>query len=191
MPLHSPHNQGKKSMRHFLASVAVFALVGSLSSEARADKVSVSGTHLCCPQCEKSAKDCLSKVDGVSDVKTVAKEKSITFTAKDEKTAADGVRALFAAGFYGSAKSDGKELKVETQEVKKGNVSDTVTVKDVHVCCRSCKDGIGKALKDANATISYEGDGVLKRVMIKGKDLDQAQMLYLLQKAGYHGTVEK
>jgi len=177
-------------MRQFLvAAVATVAFAGLSLGQARADKVELKGTHLCCGNCVKSAKAVLDKVDGVSDADADKDTKTVTFTAKDEKAAAAGIKALTDAGFFGKATKDDKEYKIKTPEVKKGTKADAVTVKGVHVCCDTCKDTIEKTLKDL--TVTYEGKGAVKTVKIEGKDLDKADILEALRKAGFNGTVEK
>jgi copper chaperone CopZ len=177
-------------MRHFLAAaVATVALAGLAIGQARAEKVEIKGAHICCGNCVKAAKEVLGKVDGVSDAAADAKEKTVTFTAKDDKAAAAGIKALVDSGIFGTATKDGKEYKIEVPEVKKGSKADSVTVKDVHACCGMCKKAIGEVLKDLKVT--YEGDGAAKTIKIEGKDLDKADILASLRKAGFNGTVDK
>ena len=134
-------------MRQFLvAAVATAAFAGLSLGQARADKVELKGAHLCCGNCVKTAKAVLDKVDGVSDADADKDTKTVTFTAKDDKAAAAGVKALLDAGFFGKAAKDGKDYKIDTPEVKKGTKADAVTVKNVHVCCDSCKDAIETTL---------------------------------------------
>jgi periplasmic mercuric ion binding protein len=175
-------------MRQYLiAAVATVAMAGFGLSQARADKVELKDTHLCCGNCVKAVGETLKKVDGVSDANCDQKARTVTFTAKDEKVAGAALKALADAGFYGSATKDGKEFKVEVAEVKKGTKADTVTVTDVHVCCGMCKQGVAKALKDLK--ISYDGDGAQKSVKVEGKDLDKADIIDALRKAGFNGKV--
>ncbi len=173
-------------MRQFvIAAVASIALVGLSLGQASAAKVEFKGTHLCCPKCVSTVKEVLAKVDGVSDVATDQKAGTVTFTAKDDKVAGAGIKALVDNGFFGAATVDGKESKIETPEVKKGTKADSVEVKDVHVCCGRCKMGVAKALPDLK--ISYDGDGVMLTVKCEGKDLDKAVILEALRKAGFNG----
>jgi copper chaperone CopZ len=172
-----------------IAAVATVALAGLSLGQARADKVELKGTHLCCPKCITTVKDVLGKVDGVSDAEADKETKTVTFTAKDEKAATAGIKALVEAGFFGTATREGKEVKIDTPEVKKGTKADSVTVKDVHVCCGQCKQAVAKTLKDLK--LSYDGDGVQKTLTVEGKDLDKADILAALRKAGYNGSVEK
>ena len=83
--------------------------------------------------------------------KPKCKTKTVKFTAKDEKAAKAGFKALVDGGFFGSATSGGKELKVESTGGEEGDKEPTpVVVKNVHVCCGQCQNGIPKAtFKDA------------------------------------------
>ena len=72
-------------MRHFLvAAVATVALAGFGFSQARADKVELKDTHLCCPMCVKAVGEVLKGVDGVSDAACDREKKTVTFTAMVE-----------------------------------------------------------------------------------------------------------
>jgi hypothetical protein len=136
--------------------------------------------------CEKGAKDALAKVDGVSDVACVRKDKIVTFTAKDDKAATAGVKALLEAGYFGTATNEGKEIKVEVATPKKDDKADDVTVKNVHVCCPACKKAISGLFEGSKVDFPDKG-----QVKISGKDLDKATVLDALRKAGFNGTIEK
>ena len=73
--------------------------------------------------------------------------------------------------------------------MKKGTKADSVTVKDVHVCCMQCKKAIEGLFKDAK--VSYEGPGAVKAVTIAGKDVDKGDVIETLRKAGFNGSVAK
>jgi len=121
-----------KLIAGILASLAAVTLsVGT----AAADNVEVKGPHICCQQCVNVVNKILGGVDGVSNIKADAKTKTVTFTAKDAAATTAGINALIKGGFSGSATSDGKEVKVDLPAVPKGEKVETVTVKDVHVCC--------------------------------------------------------
>lgn len=172
--------------QRFVAIVAAIATVGLAANTARADKVEVKGPHVCCMRCVTVIKGFLGKVEGVSDVQA-AKDAPVTFTAKDEKAAVAGVKALIDNGFFGTATRDGKELKVDAAAAK-SEKADTVTVKDVHSCCKLCRDAITGLFKEAKVT--FEGAGPQQTVKIEGKDLDKAKVLEALRKTGFNGKVE-
>lgn len=137
----------------FTILFAGLAVVALMASNASADKVEVKGPHICCAQCVNVVGKILGGVDGVSEVNADAKTKTVTFTAKDAVTAKAGINALIKAGFNGQATSDGKEVKIELPAVAKGDKVDSVTVKDVHVCCGACQSAINKLFKDRKSVV--------------------------------------
>jgi hypothetical protein len=169
----------------FIATAAVVGLVLA-AGLAEAGKVEVKGPHLCCKQCVTIAGGILAKVDGVSGAACDTTTKTITFTAKDAKAAAAGVKALMEGGFFGAATDDGKEIKVDVP--KPTGKADAVTVKAVHVCCGQCQKAITALFKDA--TVSF-GEGKPQRdVKISGKGLDKSAVMETLRKAGFNGQID-
>jgi hypothetical protein len=174
-----------------MRSVVVCVAVGAFLwvNGAHAGSVEVKGIHLCCNNCVKQAGGILSKVEGVSDAKCDRDSKTVTFSAKDSKSAAAGVKALMDGGFFGTATEDGKDIKVAAAAPKSGEKANEVTVTQVHVCCKSCQTAIAGLFKGAE--VEYSGVGPQKAVKVTGKDLDKAEVLATLRKAGFNGTVEK
>ena len=170
-------------------SVALGLAVVFFVGQAGASEVSVKGPHICCPQCVTVVGKILAKVDGVSDVQASAKTKTVTFTAKDDAAAKAGYKALLDGGFFGSATNDGKEIKLDIASPKKGDKLEVVSVKDVHVCCGACKNGIKALFKDAK--ITYQGTGPQLTVRIEGSDLYPGTVIEALRKGGFNGTLEK
>jgi copper chaperone CopZ len=170
-----------------IAFVGLAAFV--MAGPAVASEVEVKGPHICCKQCVKAVGGILSKVDGVSDAKCDIKGKTVTFTATDEKAAKAGVKALFDGGFFGAVTNDGKELKLDVGGAKKGDKVDKVTVKGVHACCGQCNKAIKGLFKDSTVTI--EGEGAQRTIVIEGGELYRGTVLQALRKAGFNGNVEK
>lgn len=176
-------------MRYLLGILAAGLAAVLLAGSVVASEVEVKGPHICCGQCVKAVGGILAKVDGVSDAKCDTKGKIVTFTAKDEKAAKAGVKALFDGGFYGSATNDGKELKVAVAGVKKGGKADKISVKGVHACCPQCHNAIKKLFKDSTVTI--DGTGPQRTIVIEGGEIYQGTVLEALRKAGFNGNIEK
>jgi len=175
-------------MRRLFVTLAAVVLGFLCSDTARADKVEVKGVHLCCAQCVTNVANTLKKVEGVTDAKCDRAAKTVSFTAKDDKVATAAVKALADAGFYGAATDDGKEIKIELASPKKGEKADAVTVEHIHVCCGQCKRMIEGIFKDTKVEVT--GTGPIKTVTITGKELDKAEVLEALRKAGFNGTVK-
>jgi copper chaperone CopZ len=164
----------------------ILAVAALCASQATAEKVEVKGPHICCKQCVKIVGGILAKVDGVSDASCSIPDKTIAFTAKDEKAAKAGLKAILDGGFFGSATCDGKDLKVTVAGAQKGKAN-TVTITDVHVCCGMCVTAVKGAVK----TATFEGKGPQKTVIVSGTDLNPADVLDSLRKAGFNGKVQK
>ncbi|HXG08750.1 MAG TPA: heavy metal-associated domain-containing protein [Gemmataceae bacterium] len=175
-------------MRQLFVAVAAIAGLGLLTGLTQAGKVEVKGAHLCCNQCVKIVGATLAKVDGVSEAKCDRDTRTVTFTAKDSKAATAGVKALFDAGFFGTATEDGKPIKLEEATPRKGERANEVTVKAVHVCCKQCQNAIDALFKDGK--VSYEGKGPQRDVKVSGTGLDKAEVLETLRKAGFNGKVD-
>jgi mercuric ion binding protein len=175
----------------FLALVATSAVAGLCVGRAEAGKVEVKGVHLCCGSCTKAVGATLKTVDGVTDAKCDTKTKTVTFTTKDEKATTAAVTALFASGFFGTATDDGKEVKVETETPKKGEKADEVVIKGVHACCPACQGAIKKTLPEGTKAAFGDKEGAQVTVTLTGKDLDKADILEALHKAGFNGKIEK
>ena len=171
-------------MRHMvLATAALIAAVALGAGTAQAGKVEIKGAHVCCPNCVKAVKAVLANVDGVSDADAV-KKGSITFTAKDDKATTAALTALANAGFLGTATDDGKDVKIDLDSPKKGDKADDVVV-DTHVCCDNCKATLTGLFPDAKVSFPAKG-----KVEIKSKDLDKADVIDALRKAGFNGKIE-
>jgi periplasmic mercuric ion binding protein len=171
--------------RLFVSALIAIAGVVAGSVPARADSVEVSGVHLCCGRCVTAATQAVGKVDGISDAKGDRAAKKVTFTAKDESAAKAARTALADAGFYGTFKVDGKDLTAEPAGEKKADKVDEVTVKNVHICCNACKTGATKLFKDAK--VEFPETNTVK---VTGKDLNAADIVEILHKAGFGGKID-
>ncbi len=69
--------------------------------DAKADKITIAGVHLCCPACYKAAEKALEPVDGVTAVTADKKHKTLEVTGKNVDVNA-ALTALFKAGFQAS-----------------------------------------------------------------------------------------
>ena len=173
-------------MRSFLAILVSGLVAGSLSA-GDGGSVEVKGPHICCAQCVRIVNQILGSVDGVSDVKPDSKTRSVSYKARDTKAAEAGLKALVEGGFYGQATLAGKELPTTVSAPAKGAQAAKVTVKEVHVCCGACQKAINKLFD--GATVSYEGPGPKRTVVIAGSNLTTGQIIEALRKGGFNGTV--
>lgn len=170
-------------------SLGGLALLLLSAGNAFASNVEVKGAHICCAQCVKVVAKILSGVDGVSDVKSDVKTKTVTFTAKNAAAAKAGFKALTDGGFFGTATEDGKALKADVAPVTKSEKVNSITVKNVHVCCGLCQKAVKATFPDAK--VGFEGDGAQRTVTIEGTGLERSAVIDALRKAGFNGTIEK
>lgn len=169
-------------------TLAMFALLVTVSA-VQAGEVTVKGVHLCCGSCVRGVAKALDGVDGVSDVASDRKAKTVTFTATDDKAAQAGVDALAKGGFHGTATHGDKKVAFPASGAKKGATADEVTFTNVHLCCGACVTGAKKALAGVKAEFSADRKG--SSVTLKGSDIDVAAAAAALNAAGFHATVKK
>jgi len=171
-------------VRQLLIAAAAVALAGLSAGAARADKWEMKNVHLCCPSCVKAAEGILAKVDGVSDVKADRAKKTISFTAKDYKAAGAAYQALTDGGFYGEASNDSSK-PLSLADPPKADKAGEVTVKNVHICCNSCKKAVTGLFEGSKVEFPAKNE-----VKITGKDLDKVKVIQTLRKAGFNGKAE-
>jgi copper chaperone CopZ len=172
----------------FVVAVAAVASVVVLQASAGGGKTGeIKGSHICCGMCVKIVEGMLAKVDGLSDVKVDKGSKTVTFTAKDKKTAEKAVAAMYEGGFSGAAKYG--DANITPAAAKLDGKAKEVTVKNVHACCGQCV----KALKATfpGAEVKVDGKGPQKDVHISGTDLSLSEVMQKLHEAGFNGKIEK
>ncbi|SFH58041.1 heavy-metal-associated domain-containing protein [Planctomicrobium piriforme] len=75
----------------------------AVDPSAKKNTVEISGMHLCCAGCTKSAEAALKAVTGVKSVSAEAKQGKMTVKG-DNVSLADTLKALHEAGFHGTVK---------------------------------------------------------------------------------------
>lgn len=171
-----------------LGLLAALAALTAGQAEPTAAKVEIKNVHLCCKHTVDRTHAGLTAVPGLTDVKCDLETKTVTFLARDEKAAQAGIRFLTEEGFCVQATMDGKALASKVVMPAAGAKADLVTVRDVHVCCKPCQNAITDLFRDAK--VSFAKQGVRRDVLVSGKDLDKAQVLETLNKAGFTGKVK-
>jgi copper chaperone CopZ len=173
-------------MRMLMMSLFGAAILGQLAPAGGGPSVcKFEGLHLCCKGCEKAVQEVLGGVKGVSNVVCDRAAKTVTFKAKDDKTADEAVGALTNAGFHFQVTIGDKKLEVTTSPT--GLKSDQVVIRNVHACCEDCEKAIQGLFKDSKVTFVRQGPQ--KDVTIAGKDLDADAVLRQLEGAGFHGVI--
>ena len=169
-------------------SLSVCALLLAVTA-VQAGDVTVKGVHLCCPACVKGVAKALGDVDGVSGAACDRADKTVTFSATDDKAAKAGIAALAEAGFHGAASHGDKKLDFPASGAKKGDKADKIVLTNVHLCCGACVKGVSKALEDIKAEAAC--DRKESTVTLTGSDIDVSAAVAALNKAGYHAKVKK
>jgi copper chaperone CopZ len=170
-----------KTLNAFTIALAVTAFPAVLSAE----DVSLSHTHLCCGQCVKAVAGTLKKVKGVSDAKCDRAGKTVTFKATNKKTAQAGLNALVRAGFYGTAKVDGKAAKLPARKIKAGTKAAKANFVGAHLCCGACAKAVEKAAKSVSGVSEVTVDRKKRTISVSGTDVDVAAVIAALNKAGF------
>lgn len=165
-----------------IASFVCFVTAASLQAET---KVTVSKTHLCCPQCLTGVEAALKDVEGIKH-KSSQEAKTIEITAESDEAAQKAVDALAAAGFYGTTDSD--KIKYKDVAVPEGEVA-RLEIAGVHNCCGACAN----ALKKAVAIDGVTGNTIKAKetaFVVEGK-FNAKQLVKALLDAGFYVQVKK
>jgi copper chaperone CopZ len=169
-----------------LLSLAAGALFLTASAASAETKVTISGTHLCCPQCVKIVGETLKDVSGVTG-QCNQKEGTIALSAADDATVQKAVDALAKAGFYG--KTDNDKIKYKPVDAPKGKVQ-KLDVSGVHNCCGACTKAIKAALKDVKGVTSDNVTAKKDAFVVEG-DFEPADVVKSLLDAGFYVELKK
>ena len=171
-------------MRLIVSALCVFFLAATQLFGEEV-KVTVSKTHLCCMACLNAVDKTLGGVEGVKH-QADQKEKTITVTATDVKSAKAALEALAKAGFYGelAASADAKELKFAPSEAPKGKVT-RLEVSGVHNCCGACTRTIKEAVRKV-AGVTNENVKARETSFVVEGDFNAAEVAESLLKAGFY-----
>jgi len=174
-------------MRRYILPVAVSFACTFIAAALQAEtKITITKTHLCCPQCITAVKTTLKDVPGVTH--TASQEtKSIEITAESDEAAQKAVNALAAAGFYGAI--DSKTVTYKLAEAPKGDVK-RLEVVGVHNCCGACTQAIKKALSTVEGVTANTAKPKAESFVIEGKFSAEKAIQALLD-AGFCAQVKK
>jgi mercuric ion binding protein len=171
------------TMKTALSLFAGFAFI--LSASAADVSVTLSNVHLCCKKCVNGVNKALKPVDG--DTATVDQDAgTVQITGPDTATVQKGVDALVAAGYFGT--SSDPSIKVDASTGASGKQVQTLEVKGVHVCCKSCVKAINEAVMGVPGVTGDTAAPGAKTFEVTGNFNDQA-VFDALQKIGVTGKV--
>ena len=174
-------------MRRFIPVIGASFVCTFLTTALQAEtKVTITKTHLCCPQCITAVKTTLKDVPGVTH--TASQEtKSIEITAESDEAAQKAVDALAKAGFYGAI--DSKTVTYKLADAPKGEV-ERLEVVGVHNCCGACTQAIKKALSTVDGVTANTAKPKAESFVIEGKFSAEKAIKALLD-AGFCAQVKK
>lgn len=169
-----------------LLTLAAAALFLTGSAALAETKVTISDTHLCCPQCVKIVGETLKGVSGANG-ECNQKARTITITAADDATVQKAVDALAEAGFHG--KTDNDKIKYKPVDAPKGKVQ-KLEVSGVHNCCGMCTKVIKETLKDVPGVTSDNVTAKKDSFVVEG-DFEAGAVVKSLLDAGFYVQLKK
>lgn len=173
-------------MQRFLGGlVALFATSLMAATAAAEDvKVVVKKTHMCCPRCEKTVAEVLTK----AGVKGAGNKENgtIEFTAPDKTMAQKALDDVVAAGFHGIV--DDPDLKVKDDSGAKAGKVSSVKLKGLHNCCGMCNTTIKKTVKQVTGVASDDAKVNSETLTVTG-EFDVKDLIKALNDAGFHAKV--
>ncbi|HEX5104068.1 MAG TPA: hypothetical protein VFV87_09675 [Pirellulaceae bacterium] len=169
----------------FIAVSSALCL-GSSGTLVAETKVTISKTHLCCPQCLTGVAAALKDVDGVTH-KCDQKAKTIELAAESDAAAQKAVDALAAAGFYGATDSD--TVKYKAVEAPEGEL-ERLEVAGIHNCCGACTVAIKKAIDTVDGTTANTVKAKESKFVVEGK-FSAEKLVQALLDAGFYVQVKK
>ena len=111
----------------------------------------------------------------------------MTIKAPSGKAAQTALRAVLASGFYGV--SDHETLKIA--ELKEDDfTTDTMVVRDSHLCCRGCVKAFTKAVEGVDGVEDVEAKEGATRVSVKGEGFKPYEVMKALREVGMGGSFQ-
>lgn len=174
------------------AAALALALVGWTGNSGHAaEKVTLTGVHICCKGCAAAIEKAVAKAAGDEkhpvDVKCAvdAEKGSVELTGGDVKALQAGIDQIAAAGFHGKRSS--KDVKWPKAKLPEGKVA-RLELTGVHNCCGACAKAIKAALAEVDGV---KGDTVKAKessFVVEG-DFEPQAVVKALRKAGFHASV--
>ena len=148
--------------------------------------VTLSGVHLCCGDCVDAVVAAKEHdkvaVDPAVEISASRSDGTVTIKAPSGKAAQTALRAILSSGFYG--KSDNEAVKIP--DLKEDDfTSDTMSVRDVHLCCRGCVRDFNDAVESVEGVKDFEAKAGSSRVTIKGEGFKPYEVMAALREAGF------
>jgi copper chaperone CopZ len=158
-------------------------LILGWSAQAADTTVKLSNVHLCCNSCVKGVEKALSGVAGAT-AQADKESGTVTITAPDKATAKKAIKALVAAGFFGS--SSDPNIKVKAKSGAKDAKVQSLKVNGVHLCCNKCVSSATEALEKVPGVKANTASKGAESFEITG-DFNAKDAMAALNKAGFAG----
>jgi periplasmic mercuric ion binding protein len=162
------------------------AVLVSLSVSAADTTAKLTDVHLCCKSCVTGVEKAVGKVSGAA-ASVDQEEGTVTLTGPDTKTVQKAADSLVAAGYFG--KSSNPDIKLTADTGAKGSKVQSLTVKDVHLCCAKCVTAVNKSLGSVAGVKANTATKGAKSFAVTG-DFNDKDVFDALQKSGLTGKVE-
>jgi copper chaperone CopZ len=133
----------------------------------------------------------LSEVEGISEISCDVNTKVISYKAANEKAATDGIEALAAAGFFGTATHGEKKLAYPDSGAKKGMKANSLLLTGLHLCCTACVTASQKALEEVKGVSLIDIDRNEETIKLTGDAIDVPEAIAALNKAGFFCRLPK
>lgn len=166
-------------IKHLLALAALITLPVQAETT-----VTLSGVHNCCKSCTNGITKAASTV---KDVTVEAEGSTIKVTAKSKSNVKKAIEAIMAAGYFGT--SDAAEEKASSSGSASKKLT-SATVTGAHLCCQKCVNAMTEAVKAVPGVTEYEIVNKSSTFTVKG-EFTESDLLASMNKAGFHGTVDK
>lgn len=153
--------------------------------------VTLSGVHICCGDCVDAVmavkEDSEAKVDPAVELSASRSDGTVTIKAPTGQAAQVAVRAISAAGFYGTSDHDA----IKIPDLKESDfTTPTMVIRDVHLCCRGCVRDFEKAIESVDGVEEATVKAGSTRVTLKGEDFKTYDVMKALRDAGFGGKFQ-
>ncbi len=153
--------------------------------------VTLSGVHLCCKDCEEAVmkipENERAPIPAGVTITPDRKAEAIVIAAPSGKDAQAALRGVLAGGFYGI--SDNEAIKIADLKPDEFT-TDTMVVRDVHLCCNGCVKAFAKAVESVEGVESQEAKTGSASVKIAGKGFKPYEVMQALREVGLGGSFQ-
>jgi copper chaperone CopZ len=142
-------------------------------------ELTLANAHLCCGSCRDAV---IKATAGIAGVTVTTEGSNVKIASPDAVKAADAVKAIQDAGYYGVASIDAFASK-ETYPAAK---TKSATLTGMHLCCGKCVTSASEAIKGVEGVSEVTGlEKNATEIKIAG-DFSPAALAEALHAAGFH-----